>query len=151
MKYATTVYELFERAAQQNPNVDVLVCGDFNDTPDSLAVVTGLHMTADRGAMVRTGTRPRLLGLLSGKAPEQYGTHYYNQPLIYDQIGVSAGMLDLAGWGCDPGSVQVFTDGLIRERARTRRPWRFGSKNDDAVGRGYADHFPVVVNLRVVP
>ncbi|HJZ57097.1 MAG TPA: endonuclease/exonuclease/phosphatase family protein [Gemmataceae bacterium] len=151
MKYATTVYELFEKAARENPEVDLLVCGDFNDTPDSDAVVNGLHMTADRSAVIPTGTHPQLLGLLSGKPPEQFGTHYYNQPLIYDQIGVSAGMLDRVGWGCEPDSVRVFTDGLIRDRARTRRPWRFGNKNDDALGRGYADHFPVVVNLRVVP
>lgn len=152
-KYASTIYRAFETAADANPNVDFLVCGDFNDTPDSPPVVNTLHMTDNR-ALVTPGARPpRLFGLLSDKSPDQFGTHYYSGkgPLIYDQIGVSAGMLDDTGWACDPNSVRVVTDGLIRSNSRTRRPWRFGSKSDDAAGRGYSDHFPVVVNLRVGP
>ena len=31
---------------------------------------------------------PRLLGLLSGKPAERFGTLYHSGPLIYDQIGV---------------------------------------------------------------
>jgi endonuclease/exonuclease/phosphatase family metal-dependent hydrolase len=151
MKYATTIYDLFQKQSEQNPDADVLVCGDFNDTPSSEPVMNGLHMTADRATVVPSRTQPRLLGLLSGKAPEVFGTHYYSGPLIYDHVGVSPGMLDRQGWACDPDSVEVFTDGLIRARARTRNPWRFGNKNDDASGRGYADHFPVVATLRVYP
>ena len=48
-------------------------------------------------------------------------------------------------------SVRVPTDGLIRAGSKGRRPWRFGSRNDDAAGRGYSDHFPVMVTLRVAP
>lgn len=151
MKYAATIYNLFQQAVQANPHADWLVCGDFNDSPTSEAIARGLNMTGDRSLVVPSKAEPRLLGLLSNKPPELFGTHYYNRPLIYDHIGVSAGMLDRAGWGCDPDSVAVITDGLIRARTRTRNPWRFGNKNDDAVGRGYADHFPVVATLRVVP
>ncbi|MBY0512610.1 MAG: endonuclease/exonuclease/phosphatase family protein [Gemmataceae bacterium] len=151
LKYATTIYELVQKKTEADPDADVLVCGDFNDTPNSEPVTTGLHLTADRAAVVPARSQPKLLGLLSGKPPEQFGTHYYNGPLIYDHVGISAGMLDQKGWGCDPNSVAVFTDGLIRARSRTRNPWRFGSKNDDAAGRGYADHFPVVATLRVSP
>lgn len=151
MKYATTIYDLFQSAAQDNPNTDWLICGDFNDAPESEPITVGLRMTSDRAAVQPTKTQPRLLGLLSGKSSAQFGTHYYNGPLIYDHIGVSAGMLDQVGWGCDPDSVQVYTEGLIRAKARTRNPWRFGNQNDDAVGRGYADHFPVLASLRIVP
>lgn len=150
-KYATTISDEFDRLARDNPDVDFLVCGDFNTPPDSEPVAQELRMTGNRADVTPTRTAPRLLGLLSGKSPDQFGTHYYNRPLIYDQIGVSPGMLDGKGWGCDPDSVRVPTDGMLRDRGRTRRPWRFGDRDESPQGRGYSDHFPVVVNLTLAP
>jgi len=147
-KYATTISAEYEAMMAANPDADFLVCGDFNTTPDSDPVARALRMTADRAAVVSTRTEPRLLGLLSGKSPKEFGTlTYKNKPLIYDQIGVSPGLLDDAGWGCDPASVRVPTDGMTR--GGTRNPWRFGDADDNPQGRGYADHFPVVVNLKL--
>ncbi len=148
-KYAAAIYDEYAAAMKADASVDVLVCGDFNDTPDSNPIAKTLHMTADKSLVVPNANPPRLLGLLCGKAADKFGTIYYAAPLIYDHIGVSPGMLDEIGWSCDPESVRVPTEGLIRDRARTRKPWRFGDKNDNAQGRGYSDHFPVVVNLRV--
>jgi endonuclease/exonuclease/phosphatase family metal-dependent hydrolase len=148
-RYAMTIYAEYLKLVDANPVADVLVCGDFNDHPDAPPVSQTLRMTGDRSLVVPTKTEPRLFGLLSNKSPAEYGTHYYSDPLIYDQIGVSPGLLDAQGWICDPDSVAVPTEGMIRDRARVRRPWRFGNRDDDAQGRGYADHFPVVVQLRV--
>jgi hypothetical protein len=61
---------------------------------------------------------------------------------------VSPGLLDAAGWSCEPDSVQTVTDGLIRPGATKRQPWRFGNRKDDA-HRGTSDHFPVTVRLKV--
>jgi endonuclease/exonuclease/phosphatase family metal-dependent hydrolase len=147
-RYAEVIYAEYERVVGADPSADFLVCGDFNDTPESGPVAGELHMTADRAAVVPGVVPPRLFGLLSGKPPAEYGTLVYNgRPLIYDQIGVSAGMLDGRGWGCDPDSVRVPTEGMTRGG---RRPWRFGNQSGPPPGgRGYADHFPVVVNLRL--
>jgi len=149
--YAATIAKIYEAAIQTNPHVDFLVCGDFNDTPESETIRTKLGMIADSRLVTPNARPPRLYGLLSGKSPEKFGTHYYNEPLIYDQIGVSPGLLDTAGWGLVPDSVQVPTEGLIRSGTRARRPWRFGSRTDDAVGRGYSDHFPVLATFQVAP
>ena len=148
-KYATTIYAEYAKQMAADPAGDFLACGDFNTTPDSEPVVGELHMTGTRADVVPTATNPRLFGLLSGKPAAEFGTLFYQKPLIYDQIGVSPGMLDGAGWSCDPDSVRVPTDGMTRDR-RTRRPWRFGNEKDHGPGgRGYADHFPVVVNLNL--
>lgn len=149
-KYAHTIYEAVSELTEKNPKADVLVCGDFNDTPDSEPVVQVLRATGDRAVV--SANPPRLLDLMAGKPAEKFGTLWYNgKPLIYDQICVSAGMLDDKGWGCDPDSVRTATDGLIRSTASRREPWRFASPKsrmlDDA--RGYSDHFPVTVELRV--
>ncbi len=150
-RYATTIYAEYERLVREDPDTDFLLCGDFNTTPDSEPVAQELRMTGDRAAVVPSRTEPKLFGLLSGKPADRFGTHYYNAPLIYDQVGVSPGMLDAKGWGCDPDSVQVPTDGMVRDRARVRRPWRFGDPHENPQGRGYSDHFPVVVNLTLAP
>jgi endonuclease/exonuclease/phosphatase family metal-dependent hydrolase len=149
--YAHAIYDEYVQELKANPKVDLLICGDFNDTPESDPVVKALHVVADPKLVTPEANPPVLLGLLSGKSPEEFGTHYYSKPLIYDHIVVSPGLLDNAGWNCVVNSVQVPTDGLIRQGSKGRRPWRFGSANDNALGRGYSDHFPVMVTLKVSP
>jgi endonuclease/exonuclease/phosphatase family metal-dependent hydrolase len=145
-RYASVIRDDFERTIKENPKADYLLCGDFNTPPDSEVVTEQLRMTGDRDMAAK---ERRLFGLLSNKPAEKFGTHYYSKPLIYDQIGVSPGMLDTAGWSCDPDSVQVPVDGMIRDKARVRRPWRFGDKDENPQSRGYSDHFPVVVKLKI--
>jgi hypothetical protein len=147
-------YDTFAEYAKTNPDVDFLVCGDFNDTPDSEAVVDVLGATGNRKAVTPRAERPQLFDLLAGKPPEKFGTIMYNnKPLIYDQICVSAGMLDNRGWGCDPDSVRVVTEGLIRPGSTRRQPWRFGNPEPamKPSERGFSDHFPVTLELTLRP
>jgi endonuclease/exonuclease/phosphatase family metal-dependent hydrolase len=147
-KYANEVYGQFHAMYKSNPNVKVLVCGDFNDVPDSTAVREHLHTTNDPSKMTTPDGWPKLLNLMAGKDPDKYGTHYHLKPLIYDQICVSEGLLDKEGWSCEPDSIHTVADGLIAPNARHRQPWRFGNPKDSH-SRGYSDHFPVTVKLRV--
>ena len=97
---------MYERLALNNPSVDFLVCGDFNDTPDAPQVVDGLHAIGDRKRVVKTNRNPQLLDLFANKDANKFGTIWYaNKPQIYDHICVSAGMLDNEGWSCDPDSI----------------------------------------------
>ena len=57
-------------------------------------------------------------------------------------------LLDKEGWICDAATIHTATDGLIRPGATRREPWRFGNRKDEHA-RGYSDHFPVTVKLRV--
>ena len=148
-RYADKCYGAANEVFHANPRADILLCGDFNDTPDAKEVVENLHAGADRGQVANSQDRLRFLDLLAGKDPHQFGTHFYsNKPLIYDHICVSPGLLDNVGWSCDPDSVQTVTDGLIRPGSSKRVPWRFGSRKD-AGHHGYSDHFPVTVKLKV--
>lgn len=153
-KYATTIAEEYEKILAANPAADFLLCGDFNDTPESDAVANVLHVTGDRAAVLRGGQPPRLYGLLSGKPLDRFSTIYYDRDhkaSIFDQVAVSPGMFDDTGWACDPDSVAVPTEGMTRAGKVPRRPWRFGDRSDRAIERGYADHYPVVVNLILKP
>ena len=153
-KYAVELYKRFRELNKKDTATDVLICGDFNDTPDSDPVAKGLGAIADKSKVVPTPNEPFFLNLLGGKDPAKFGTIFYSgKPLIYDQICVSPGMLDGKGWAADPASVAVPTAGLMRPSATRRDPWRFDKFDRDIrdAERGYSDHFPVLVRLKVGP
>jgi endonuclease/exonuclease/phosphatase family metal-dependent hydrolase len=145
-KYADQVYGVFNAMYRTNPQVDFLICGDFNDPPDATSVTEHLHAGAvhEFGA---SDAQPHLLNLFEGKDPDRYGTHYaQGKWYIFDQIVVSPGLLDKQGWSCDPSSAQV-VNSLFRPGDKHRRPWHFG--NSHTHDHGYSDHFPVTVRLMV--
>ncbi|MEJ5275831.1 MAG: endonuclease/exonuclease/phosphatase family protein [Thermogemmata sp.] len=158
--YASTIAQRCRHWFQQQPRIDLLLCGDFNTTPDDPLLEQQLGVLPYPPPQTDADT-PRLVGLLRGKAPDAFGTHFFtgrladgrhfSGPLIYDQIVVSTGLLDTLAWSCLPETLQVPADGLIRPGSRGRRPWRFGSPGDDPFGRGYSDHLPVLLTLRVQP
>lgn len=154
VKYATTIYDFYKSLADKNPDADFLLCGDFNDTPDARELTHDLGALGDIKKVKAGGEFPPLLNLMAGKTADKFGTIFYNgKPYIYDHICVSRGLLDDAGWSCDIESVRTQTDGLIRAGATRREPWRFGDPDRDLrdAERGFSDHFPVTVSLKVRP
>jgi endonuclease/exonuclease/phosphatase family metal-dependent hydrolase len=145
-RYADQIYGAFHGMYKRNSQVDVLICGDFNDPPDAVSVTQHLHATGNVNALTN-GAQPRLFNLMAGKDPARFGTHYYRGWWIFDQIVVSPGMLAIGGWSCEPNSVHV-DNSLTRPGDPQRRPWRFGDRDNNGP-RGYSDHFPVTVRLRV--
>jgi endonuclease/exonuclease/phosphatase family metal-dependent hydrolase len=153
-KYGDQIYGLYRGMHRSNPSVDFLACGDFNDPPDAPSVTQHLHALEDPHEVLRSAGEPLLLDLFAGwsrknrHAAENPGTHYYGRNwFIFDQIAVSPGLLDDRGWSCDPDSASI-DNKLTRPSDRLHRPWRFGNPNDKGE-RGYSDHFPVTVRLRV--
>jgi endonuclease/exonuclease/phosphatase family metal-dependent hydrolase len=148
-KYGDQIYGAFRGMHRSNPDVDLLVCGDFNDPPNADSVSRHLHATGDVDAVLHPSDGPLLLDLLADRDPEfGYGTHYYGRRWhTFDQIVISPGLLDDRGWSCDPASVHVINT-LYRPGDRFCRPWRFGNQHDHGA-RGYSDHFPVTVRLSV--
>lgn len=154
LKYATTIYDYYKSLADKNPDTDFLLCGDFNDTPDARELTHDLGAIGDIRKVKAGGEYPPLLNLMYGKETNQFGTIFYNgKPYIYDHICISRGLLDENGWSCDRESIRTHSDGLIRTGATRREPWRFGDperalKDSE---RGFSDHFPITVTLKVRP
>jgi endonuclease/exonuclease/phosphatase family metal-dependent hydrolase len=145
--YGDVCYGVFKAMYARNPSVDLLVCGDFNDPPDDDSVTRHLHAVGPE-AFRRRGREPMLLDLFADKAGGKVGTHYYRGKwLCFDQICVSPGLLADAGWSCDPSSARIVDDLTADARGH---PHRFGNEHDKAA-RGWSDHFPVTVRLRVAP
>lgn len=144
-KYADLIYGRYRAMFKSNPDVDLLVCGDFNDTPDDTSVKVNLHAVGDAEA-VRKADGELLFNLLAGRNPEEFASHKYGSKwFAFDQIVVSPGMLDRKGWSCDPESLTVVREGLTDKKGR---PFPFGNERDGGP-RGFSDHLPVTVRLRV--
>ncbi len=146
--YADVLYQTFLKLHTQDPNADILLCGDFNDTPSDEAVRDHLHGVADPGQVHADQDQPNLLNLTARLDPQRDGTYLFGkQWCVYDQILVSPGLLDETGWQLVPDSLQVAH--APRLRAGTRRgPLRFGGP-ERLPPRGPSDHFAVTVRLRV--
>jgi endonuclease/exonuclease/phosphatase family metal-dependent hydrolase len=147
-RYGDQIYGAYKGRYRSNPEVDLLVCGDFNDPPDAPSVVQHLHAVGDReNVLASTADRPLLFNLFAGKDPEVFGTHFHRRWYVFDQIVVSPGLLRGPGLVADVESVRTVNT-LGRPGDRQQRPWRFGNPNDK-FERGYSDHFPVTVRLKV--
>src|SRR5262249_13172399 len=121
---------------------------DCNDTPESVSITHHLHASGDREAVLHSDGEPLLYNLMAGKDPHTSGTHFaLGQWFIFDQIFISPALLNGHGWIVLPDTVQT-VNSLYRHGDPKRRPWRFGNKKDRHE-RGYSDHFPVTVRLKV--
>jgi len=93
-----------------------------------------------------------LFDLFAGKDPAAgFGTQFHKGKwYIFDQIVVSPALLQGGGgWVCDPASAHTLST-LYRPSDRHKQPWRFGNPHD-RFERGYSDHYPVTVRLKVEP
>jgi endonuclease/exonuclease/phosphatase family metal-dependent hydrolase len=146
-RYGDIIYGVYKGMYRSNPKVDFLVCGDFNDPPHEDSVTKHLHAVG-REEFNRHGSEPLLLDLFADRVGGHVGTHFYHGKwLCFDQICVSPGLLDDEGWSCDPQSARIVNDLTADEKGR---PHRFGDERD-RFARGWSDHFPVTVRLRVAP
>lgn len=152
-KYGDQIYGVYKGMYLSNPQVDFLVCGDFNDTPQDEPVVKHLHAVGESDQVLQAPRdQPLLLNLFVGKNAKRGPGTIYNEGkwAIFDQFAVSPGLLDTEGWICDVESATIVNT-LTRPGDRNARPWRFGGEKDNLRPdqRGYSDHFPVTVRLRV--
>jgi endonuclease/exonuclease/phosphatase family metal-dependent hydrolase len=153
-RYADLIYGRFKAMYKSNPQVCMLVCGDFNDNPDDRSVTDALRATGDLDAVRAGGGEPMLYNLFAKTwqenkdrpLKEKVGTHYYRgHPYIFDQIVVSPGLLGGGGWTCLVDTAQVYKQKFVDPRGH---PLRFGAPRDRGE-RGVSDHFPVTVRLKV--
>jgi endonuclease/exonuclease/phosphatase family metal-dependent hydrolase len=145
-KYGDQIYGQFRAMYTSNPKADLVICGDFNDNPTDPSVTEHLHAIGDPRKVQESGNPPLLFDLLAQPQFEGKATHVYRgKHFLFDQIVVSPGMLDRVGWWCEPDTTHIVTDKLVDSKGRPRP---FGDRNHKGE-RGYSDHLPVTVRLKV--
>jgi endonuclease/exonuclease/phosphatase family metal-dependent hydrolase len=163
-KYADSIYGRFNTMHRANPDVSLLICGDFNDNPDDESVTKHLHATGDLNRVKAHGDPPLLYDLFanlwaesntaSGGRQPPVGSHFYRgRPFLFDQIVVSPGMVDgKGGWQCLIETAKIVKHRFVVPRGRNKgHPLAFGTEKDKVPlsERGVSDHLPVTVRLRV--
>jgi len=145
------------------PAAAIVAVGDFNDNVDSdiLTREAGFTLYDGTAAAAQTGTLHNLAGLLP---IAQRGTFYYGQGRTwnsFDSASVSRGMLPAAPhpavWQASTNSCGPFV--LPQQRNAEGHPLPFRRvRKKDADGviwstylTGYADHFPIRLELRAAP
>lgn len=147
MSYAKDCYGRARAILTENPDADVVVCGDFNDTFDEPSLRTGLHAVADAAAVKASADDPRLLALFAGWAGDPPGTIYGKSKWsVFDHVCVTRGLLDDRGWTCDATTAGVFAPKELRRTSKRGEPFPFGRQTTKG-DRGFSDHFPVTVRL----
>jgi endonuclease/exonuclease/phosphatase family metal-dependent hydrolase len=151
-RYADVIYGRFRAMYTSNPQVDFLVCGDFNDSPDDESVTNHLHAIGDRNKVTTGGREPYLYHLFADKKYSD-GTagseNYKGKWNTFDQIAVSPDMLGGGGWTCETETAKIVNDLTEYKEGRQKgHPHRFGNEKDKGE-RGWSDHFPVTVRLKV--
>jgi endonuclease/exonuclease/phosphatase family metal-dependent hydrolase len=148
-KYGDQIYGRFRAMYKSNPKVDFIVCGDFNDPPNDDSVIKHLHAIGDKEKVkASTVDDPFLYHLFADKKyyDGSVGSHHYEKKwMTFDQIAVSPGLLDDEGWTCETETARIINDLTADKKGF---PHRFGNEKDKHE-RGWSDHFPVSVRLKV--
>ena len=154
LSYAESVYGRFRAILTEDADAKVVLCGDFNDEFNDPSMQDGLKATDSRDAALEAKDEPRPLALFPEppKISTAPGTIYHaGKWQIFDHILVSRGLLAPDGWSLVEGSQEIFGPKELRKtdgKRPTGEPHRFGSETAKGE-RGYSDHLPVLVKLRV--
>jgi endonuclease/exonuclease/phosphatase family metal-dependent hydrolase len=153
LSYANDCYGRVKAILKENPDADVIVCGDLNDEFKDVSLRDGLR-AVDNADMVRASRGdPRLLALFAGWNDDPPGTIRHGRTWhVFDHICLSRGLLDDRGWSCDVATARVFAPASLRRKFRDGafEPFKFGNKSWNGE-RGYSDHFAVTAQLSVGP
>lgn len=132
------VYNLLDR----NPEDNIIIMGDFNDTPDDNSVdeVLGAEKHFD------PIEKSKLYNLLYPRYKKGMGSTYHKGWLLFDQIIVSGNMLSSDKIDCKPEYADIFNPHYLLH---------FDNKNRSTPNRtyrgkytgGYSDHLPVYLDI----
>jgi endonuclease/exonuclease/phosphatase family metal-dependent hydrolase len=157
-KYADQIYGRFRAMHKTNPDVSLLICGDFNDNPDDASVTKHLHATGDLERVKANGEPALLYDLFANQWAEKknagFGTHFYRgKAFCFDHLVVSPGMINGRGdWVCLAETAEIVKHRFVVPTGRNKgHPLKFGTEKEKVplAERGVSDHLPVTVRLRL--
>lgn len=130
------------KVTAEDPEANVIIMGDFNDTPDNNSVdeVLGAHKSFEDIKSLR------LYNLLYPRHQRGLGSTYHKEWLLFDQIIVSGNLLTSNHIDCKPEYADVFNPSWLLYFGRSGIPKPDRTYSGKYVG-GYSDHLPVYLKL----
>jgi len=149
---AATLKNSVERLYSAFSNPNILIIGDFNDTPTDKSLTDVLQAEPLNNYLMKIKKSKEqiknLYNLAYGKAVKGLGTYNFRKVWnMLDQIVVSAGMLKDKGFSYLLGSFQIFKPNFIVERTGRYKGSPFPTYGGKKYLGGYSDHFPVLAKF----
>ncbi len=133
------------KVLKKNPNANVLIMGDFNDTPDdnSIDEVLGAQKNFDN-------IMPdKLYNLMYPRHKRGIGSTYHKGWLMFDQFIVSGNMLLSDKFDCKPEYADVFNPKYLLHFDKKGRPNVNRTYRNHYTG-GYSDHLPIYLRMKLI-
>lgn len=132
------------KVTSEDPDANIVIMGDFNDTPDDNSVSEVLG--AERA--FNSIRKLRLYNLLYPRFQKGIGTTYHKGWLLFDQIIVSGNLLMSEKIDCKPEYADVFNPRYLlhfdrSQQAKTNRTYKGKYRG------GYSDHLPVFLRVEL--
>jgi hypothetical protein len=123
----------------------VLAVGDFNDEPFDSSLVD--YALALRNLQqVLKGSNPYFLNLMWPLMGQGVGTHYFDGPIMFDQILANKGLLAKGvTLRALPETVEIVRVPEMVKKGNYPEPIPFGGMGKPVNMNGFSDHFPVQV------
>lgn len=134
------VQEVFD----EDMNANIVIMGDFNDTPDDNSVdeILGASKQIDS---VEKG---KLYNLLYPRHKKGIGSTYHKGWLLFDQIIVSGNMLSSDKIDCKAEYADIFNPSYLLYRNRHNGATPNRTYRGKYTG-GYSDHLPVLLRIKL--
>ncbi len=137
---AKVIKDKIRTIAEEEPNPNYLVMGDFNDDPTSKSIQTLLEETTLYNPMEKL------------HVPDKSGSGYYKKSwTLFDQIIISHSFLNYQKGTHSLSNARIFDDSFLRETAGKYKGSPFRTYSGRKYLGGYSDHFPVYIILKLNP
>lgn len=133
---AQTLQHAIDSVRKESKNAQLIVMGDFNDTPADKSI----GQLMEESSLVNLMTLEKKMG---------NGSHYYKKEKnIFDQLMVSESLLQEKGFYVQPDGGRIFQpDWLLGEVYKGDGPAPLRTFAGSRYLGGYSDHLPVFVDL----
>lgn len=126
----------------ENPSENIVLMGDFNDTPDDSSIdeVLGAKKKFDKVEYLK------LYNLLYPRYKKGIGTTFHDGWLLFDQFIVSGNMLASEKIDCRPEYADVFNPRYLLHFDNNNNPRPNRTYSGKYTG-GYSDHLPIFLRI----
>ena len=123
----------------------VLAMGDFNDEPFDISLVDYALALRNQQQVLR-GSNPYFLNLMWPLMGQGAGTHYFDGPIMFDQILVNRNLLGKnVTMRALPETAEIVRVPEMVKKGAYPEPIPFGGMGKPVNQNGFSDHFPVQV------
>ena len=135
--------------ANTNPDIPIVICGDFNDEPFDRSITEYARATREKDRVI-SSTSNRLYNLMWSEIGLGKASHYFRGfPNMLDQFIVSKSIVKENKFRVKSNSVKVL-DYNEMKKPNSKEPWRHGRPSSKYNRDGFSDHFPLQMILEEV-